>query len=63
MEHRIQLICSVILQGHTLRLLSLPDFLDASIGKILKVLPAVVLFLTENGGCILLRRARGTADW
>ena len=24
-------------QGHTLRLLSLPDFLDASIGKILKV--------------------------
>lgn len=25
------------LQGHTLRLLSLPDFLDASIGKILKV--------------------------
>ena len=27
-------------QGHTLRLLSLPDFLDASIGKILKVLLA-----------------------
>lgn len=26
-------------QGHTLRLLSLPDFLDASIGKILKVEP------------------------
>lgn len=25
-------------QGHTLRLLSLPDFLDASIGKILKVI-------------------------
>lgn len=25
------------LQGHTLRLLSLPDFLDASIGKILKL--------------------------
>lgn len=24
-------------QGHTLRLLSLPDFLDKSIGKILKV--------------------------
>jgi hypothetical protein len=27
-----------LMQGHTLRLLSLPDFLDASIGKILKVL-------------------------
>ena len=27
----------ISLQGHTLRLLSLPDFLDASIGKILKV--------------------------
>lgn len=27
----------VFFQGHTLRLLSLPDFLDASIGKILKV--------------------------
>lgn len=27
----------LLFQGHTLRLLSLPDFLDASIGKILKV--------------------------
>lgn len=27
-----------LLQGHTLRLLSLPDFLDASIGKMMKVL-------------------------
>lgn len=30
-------LMSCFWQGHTLRLLSLPDFLDASIGKILKV--------------------------
>lgn len=32
----------LILQGHTLRLLSLPDFLDASIGKMMKVTTVVL---------------------
>lgn len=35
-RHSFDILFSVY-QGHTLRLLSLPDFLDASIGKILKV--------------------------
>jgi arsenite-transporting ATPase len=40
-----------ICQGHTLRLLSLPDFLDASIGKILKVQSSVNLsFRCGNQG-------------
>jgi arsenite-transporting ATPase len=39
--------------GHTLRLLSLPDFLDASIGKILKVQSSVNLsFRCGNQGVV-----------
>jgi hypothetical protein len=40
--------------GHTLRLLSLPDFLDASIGKIVRLRQK----LTGMGDAVKVRRCR-----